>query len=115
MAGMDPGALDRRIRLERATVTTSGRGTEQKAWSQLATVWAQQVPQRPIEAWKAGGTAAELETVWRTHWSAQVADLSARDRLRYPATDDGTVYEIIGTPTEIGRREGLEIVTRALA
>jgi SPP1 family predicted phage head-tail adaptor len=114
MALLEAGRLDRRVRIERAAVTTSDTGNNIETWAPLVTVWAQRMPQRAIEAWRAGGTAAEMETAWRIRWSSQVADLSPRDRLRFPAADDGAVYEIIGV-TEIGRREGLEIVTKAVA
>ena len=108
------GKLDWRVRIERAAVTTSDTGNDIETWAPLVTVWAQRLPQRAIEAWRAGGTAAELETAWRILWSSRVADLTPRDRLRFPAADNGTVYEIAGV-TEIGRREGLEIVTKAVA
>ena len=113
MAEIDTGKLDKRVRLERATVTEDARGAEVKTWAPLKTVWAQRMQQRPFEAWRAGGTAAELETAWRIRWGSEWGDLSPQDRLRFPATDAGAVYEIIGV-TEIGRREGLEIVTKAL-
>lgn len=108
MAGLDAGAMDRRIRIERAAVTISGRGTQQKAWAELVTVWAQRMPQRATEAWKASGTAAELETAWRIRWSSGVADVSPRDRIVF----DGQEMAILGV-AEIGRREGLEIVCKS--
>lgn len=104
------GPLNRRIRLERATVIKSGRGTEQRTWNELKTVAAQRLPQRATEAWKAGGTAAELETAWRIRWSSAVADLSPADRVVFGSQ----VMEIMGV-TEIGRREGLEIVCKSAA
>lgn len=107
---MKKGPLNRRIRIERATVTVNGRGNEVRAWGPLATIWAQRLPQRAIEGWKASGTAAELETAWRVRWSTQVADVSPADRIVFGAQ----VMAILGV-TEIGRREGLEIVCKSAA
>lgn len=106
MAGLAAGALDRRITIERASNATDALGTIIPTWEKLATVWAQRVPQRAIEAWKAGGTAATREVMWRIHWSKKVADIGATDRLVYK----GAIMEISGTQ-EIGRREGIEIIT----
>lgn len=106
MSGMAAGSLDRRVTIQRATTMKDALGTAIPAWSDLATVWAQRVPQRAIETWKAGGTAATREVMWRIRWSTQVADVGATDRLVYK----GTVMEISGTE-EIGRREGIEIIT----
>ncbi len=104
--------LDRRIRIERATFATDAFGTPVPTWAELKTVAAQQYRQRPVEAWKAGGTAASLETVWVIRWSPTMATLSPLDRLRYPADADGLIYEISGV-SEIGRREGIEIISTA--
>jgi SPP1 family predicted phage head-tail adaptor len=106
MAGLAAGSLDRRITIQRSTVVKDGLGTDISTWTELATVWAQRVPQRAIETWKAGGTAATREIMWRIRWSTKVADVGATDRLVYK----GSVLEISGTE-EIGRREGIEIIT----
>jgi SPP1 family predicted phage head-tail adaptor len=102
------GQLDRRIRIERATTTTDASGAEIPAWAALATVSAQKLTQRPVEAWRAGGTAATLETAWRIRWSSRVADVGPRDRLVYR----DRAYEISGVE-EIGRREFLQIIAVA--
>lgn len=106
MAGLDAGSMDKRIRIERAATTTDDLGAEVDAWALLQPAWAQRVTQRATEAWKAGGTAAQREVVWRVYWTRKLADLSERDRIVF----DGQVYPISGV-VEIGRREGLEITT----
>jgi SPP1 family predicted phage head-tail adaptor len=103
---LDARKLDRRITIQRATTVKDGLGTAIPTWTDLATVWAQRVPQRAIETWKAGGTAATREVMWRIRWSEKVADVGPADRLVYK----GTVMQISGTQ-EIGRREGIEIIT----
>lgn len=106
MAGLAAGSLDRRITIQRSVNSTDALGTVIPTWEKLARVWAQRIPQRAIETWKAGGTAATREVMWRIRWSEKVADVSATDRLVYK----GAVMEISGTQ-EIGRREGIEIIT----
>lgn len=100
------GALDRQIMIERAYPSTDALGAEIANWQPLQAVRAQQITQRAIEAWKAGGTAAQAEVVWRVRWSRNLADVGEQDRITYC----GWVYPISGV-TEIGRREGLEITT----
>ena len=106
---MKKGPLDRRIRIERATRIEDALGTEIETFALLQNAWAQQLTQRAIEAWKAGGTAAQREVVWRVAWTPKLADMvigGATDRVVY----QGQVYPISGV-IEIGRREGLEITT----
>ncbi|NTS64160.1 phage head closure protein [Sphingomonas sp. HHU CXW] len=106
MAGLETGRLDRRIAIERATTTTDDLGADVAAWQPIRTVWAERLTQRATEAWKAGGTAAQREVVWRIRWAPDLADLSERERVVYA----GQVYPISGV-VEFGRREGLEITT----
>lgn len=103
---IDSRKRDRRVTLERPDMRADKLGTNIPGWIKLARVWAQKVPQRAVEAWKAGSTASTREIMWRIRWSRQVADLSSSDRLVYR----DTVYEISGVQ-EIGRREGIEIIT----
>ncbi|MES3154347.1 phage head closure protein [Sphingomonas faeni] len=106
MAGLDAGSLDRRITIERPDMRADALGTNIPGWVSLARVWAQKVPQRAVEAWKAGSTASTREFMWRIRWSPQVADIATTDRLVH----GDVVYEISGVQ-EIGRREGIEIIT----
>jgi SPP1 family predicted phage head-tail adaptor len=103
--GLSRGKLDRRIRIERATLTTDGSGAEIPAWSELKTVWAQRLTQRPVEAWRAGGTAATLEAAWIVGWSPTTASVTSEDRI----VADGKTFVILGV-TEVGRRDGIQIV-----
>ena len=65
-----------------------------------------------------GDGAEQVE--FRIRWSANVADLSQRDRIVYPALadespedepDNRNIYNILAIH-EVGRREGLLIVTQ---
>ena len=64
-----------------------------------------QLQQRPTESWRAGQTAAQLETAWSLRWSRKAAAITARDRV----VCDGTIYEIIGASQPQRGRE-IELV-----
>jgi head-tail adaptor len=77
-------------------------------WGDFVTVSASQIIQRPTETWKAGQTAAQLETVWQVRWSPDTATVTPLDRVRV----DGQEYAIIGV-TEPTYRRVIEIVATA--
>jgi SPP1 family predicted phage head-tail adaptor len=79
-----------------------------QGWADFGAFWADRLDQRPAEGWKAGQTAAQLETVWRVRWSTDTATITAQDRVRA----DGQDYRIIGV-TEPLRREVIQIVAVA--
>ncbi len=111
MAGLDAGALDRRIRIERAGMGDDGYN-ETEVWTPLATVWAQYLPARGREAREALGREATMPATFRIRWRADAPPIGPGDRLRFPADDDGRVFDIASV-IEIGRREGLEITAVA--
>jgi SPP1 family predicted phage head-tail adaptor len=98
------GTLDRRITLQRATVTQNTIGEGAQAWAALATVWASVAYIKDAEREKSGQIRAERQARFMIRWSPTVASINAKDRLVF----DGSTYEIWGTK-EIGRREGIEI------
>lgn len=105
---MAAGPLDRRITLERATVTFDDLGGAVETWSTLATVWAQVLPISDGERWRAAEVGAEVTTRFRIRWSTTVADVGPKDRIAYA----GRVFNIAGVK-ELGRREGIEITATA--
>jgi head-tail adaptor len=111
---IDAGKLDRRIRIERAgRVEDDGLGTVE-GWSTLQEVSAQYLPQRGSEAREQLGREGKLLASFRIRWWSGVANVGPKDRLRFPAADDGQVWDI-QSATEIGRREGIEIIASARA
>lgn len=108
---MRAGALDRRIVIERALADDDG-ANETEIWVALRTVWAQFIPSAGKEARAALGQDALLPASFRIRWSSEVADVGPRDRVRYPAGAGGRVYDIKAV-VEIGRREGIELITVA--
>lgn len=107
---MQAGKLDRRITLERASITLDDFGGQVEAWVVLATVWAEAIPVSDRERWRAGEIGATISHRFRIRWSSAVADLNARDRVIF----DGREYDIHGVK-EIGRRVGLEITASTRA
>lgn len=104
------GKLDRRIRLERATVTQNDLGEEIPTWGLLATVWASKRDVSDGERIAAAEVSAEITTRFQIRWDSSWSDLNPRDRL----VVDARIYGISGVK-EIGRREGLEITAAARA
>lgn len=101
------GALDRRITVERASVTVDDFGGEVPTWSTLGEVWAEVTPISDGERWRAAEVAADVTTRFRIRWGLGVV---VEDRVTY----DGRTYNIVGVK-EIGRRVGQEITASARA
>lgn len=98
------GEKDRRITLERATVTKDATGGEIADWSALHRPWAHRRDVSDGERLSGDERAAELSARYVIDWSSEVASLSALDRV----VEDGLVFQIFGVK-ELGRRTELEI------
>lgn len=99
--------LDTRIRIERKVVTPDPLyGTETVTWTEFATVWAEVQDVLPSRAERLAD-------------SIVIANRPARIRMRHLAGITADMRVIIGTrilqivsgPADIGRREGIEIIT----
>lgn len=100
---MRAGKLDRRLTIERFTETGRNELNEPiMVWAEVATVWAQQRPDRGSERFAAAQVSG---TSVMTFHIRHRDDLTQKDRLVY----EGRVYEIIAPPREIGRRVVTEI------
>ena len=98
--------LSRRVRIERNTPTVDATyGTPADGWAVLATVWAEmrEVPPSRSEAVKNGLQVARNQTRCRIRY---LDGLTSADRVIW----DGVTYNIVGGPSELGRREYLELV-----
>ena len=98
---MRAGKLDRRVTIERAALTTNDFGEVVEAWQCVATVWAQQRPNRGGERFAAQQTVGGKVLTFHIRYRS---DLTTRDRLIY----DGLTYNILDI-REIGRRVVSEI------
>jgi SPP1 family predicted phage head-tail adaptor len=103
---MQPGKLDRRITIQRQTVTQDSYGQDVVTWTDLATVWAEVGAVRGIERFAAMQTVAEVDT----RFVIRHRDVGPKDRISY----GGRTYDIKSV-IEIGRREALEIHAQARA
>ncbi len=115
---MQAGRLDRRLRIETCSKTTSASGEVTRSWppdggSILAEVWAERLERTARERFMTQQLVAQLEAGWRIRWSQDVADqLSPLEDLRL--IESGRIYDITGV-VEIGRRGGFELYGKARA
>lgn len=116
---MRAGRLDRRIDLERLTVTQSQSGAEVESWTPLAArVAASYRPARGDERSAAPQYVASEQVEFKIRWTASLADLNPKDRLIYPAVFDTSPEDVPGDERifdivavhELGRRETLQIM-----
>lgn len=101
------GSMDSRVAIQRATLTTNAYGERAESWATIATVWAE------VQYKVGGGENVQSDQVMseqRVHfiirYSSDVSDLKPSDRVSYKSN----TYQIEGVQ-EIGRQEGLRIVT----
>lgn len=120
---MAAGKLDRKITIQRKTETQLPSGEPVEAWANLAvrrsaSMW----PYKGAEGFAAPETTAYEQIEFRVRYSADVAALSPKDRIIYPAlteaqaADEGyviparSIHDVLAV-LEISRREGLKIIT----
>ena len=121
---MRAGILDRRITIQRKTLTASGSGEPIETWATIAgcerRAASAPLPVRAGENLALPGIIATDQVTFKIRYSSEVATLNAKDRIIYPALDDGSppampadahIYDIIAV-NELGRREGLSIIAQ---
>jgi head-tail adaptor len=115
---MKAGSLDRRVTLMRKSETQSPSGEPVVAWAILATRAASLAPVSGSERSVAPQVVAQEQVEFRVRWTNDIADLTPRDRIVYPALDpeepspeipDTHIYDLLAVH-EIGRREGLRLI-----
>jgi SPP1 family predicted phage head-tail adaptor len=74
------GTKQKRIRIEKATMTVDSHGASQPGWSPRCTVWAHERALSGKEALAAQQVTAVLSSVWEIWWRN---DVSVRDRIRF--------------------------------
>lgn len=105
---MNIGKLDRRVTIQQLTTTQDSWNHPVESWATLATVWATKQPRRAVEPTEAQQVVALGLVDWFIRYRS---DVTAQLRL---LDADGTAYEIVGVQ-EIGRREGLKLITETRA
>jgi SPP1 family predicted phage head-tail adaptor len=101
------GKLDRRVTVERATSTTDEHGEAVLVWGEHAVRWASVKPAPGTERFQNEETAAEAPMRFVFRYEADL--VTVEDRILH---EDGRRY-FIASVTEIGRREGWEVLATA--
>lgn len=121
---MQAGRLDRLITIQRNASTAGEDGQPVESWSVVGTARrpASMRPVRGDERFTAPQYVASEQVEFRVRYADTVAELTPLDRIVYPAftsaesdsppTDIETrrIYDVLAVH-EIGRREGLQIIT----
>jgi head-tail adaptor len=108
---MRAGLLDRRIAVERATITVDSFNNPVPVWATLLVVSALKVDVRDSERIASLEAGAEIGTRFTVRWSRDMAEVTPKDRV----VCEGRTYQIVGIK-EIGfgkRQEGFELTTVA--
>lgn len=111
---MNPGAMDRRIRIDEATETQDpGSGATEQTWLPRLTCWAEKRNLPGAEFYQAQQMAATADVVWRIRWPSAISP-TPDESWRLVELADDRIYDLVAVQ-EIGRRDGLEIRARARA
>ncbi len=100
----DIGKLDRRITIQRATITYNEFNEAIETFGDYATVWAMRQDATAGESYRAQEVGAQITTRFTIRWSAHMRDVNPADRILF----DGRSYNITAT-REMGRNRWIEI------
>lgn len=114
MAGLNAGTLDREVTIEQLQ-TEGAPGYPVESWVTLeAGVWMSKQDIRGNERFRASQLSANFDTRWQLQWrddmDPNVIDVPKTRRLVFA----GRTYDITAA-MEIGRQEGVELLTIASA
>lgn len=101
---MQAGRLDRRLTIQKKTVTQNSAGEEIETWSTHATVSAIKLENRGAERFTSQQLLGEGVKTFQIRWSNRVKALTSEHRILF----DNRIHEIKDI-RELGRREGIEI------
>lgn len=108
---MRAGALDRKIVIqERTAQKNAAHGTNSYSWATFAEAWAEvreMLPSRGERIAEGINIARRPIRVRMRYQNGVTSDM----RVRY----EGSTYRIVGGPSQLGRREGLEMVCELLS
>lgn len=117
---MRAGRLDRIVDIQRNVPTQSPSGEPQDAWTTI--IRRRRAGIRPVsgdERFSNPQIVGREQVEFHIRWSQNVADLSQKDRIIYPPLSEDSPEDEPGTKQihdilevhEVGRKEGLRIVT----
>lgn len=111
---MRAGTLDRKIAIERRTDVRDDFGQPIPTWNRIGRTRSANVrPVTGFEGFRAEQFIARQQTEFLIRYASDLSDLNPKDRIVYPVTSsptDNEIYEIRAVH-EVGRREGIRIVT----
>lgn len=100
---MNAGRMDRKVDLMKPTTTTDSFGQVVESFAAEVSVWAQKRDVTGREDVEADQVVAQVRTEWTIRWRS---DILPTWRIRY-----GSEIYLIDGILEIGRREGMKILT----
>ena len=98
------GELDRRITIQRATVTLNEFNEPIETWGDLTTVWAKRRDASATESYRAQEVGAQITARFTICWSTTVESVTPSDRVSF----DDRLYNITAV-RDIGRNQWREI------
>lgn len=101
---MRAGKVDRLIMIEAPTTTLDRAGAPSTTWSPFAALRAELVRNATVDVERANGSTTDVRLTFRCWW---IDGITLDHRLTYA----GQAFEIRDL-SEIGRRNGLEIIAR---
>lgn len=111
---MKAGRLDRKVRIEANTPVDDGYNTVE-GWSMLAEVACQYIPSAGKEARELLGQQATMPATFIVRYSSTLKPLlddTEGFRIRFPAADDGQVYDV-KSAVNPDRRESIHLTALA--
>jgi head-tail adaptor len=115
---MRAGPLDRRVIVQRVTRSLGDDGGPIETWAAVGPArWARRRPVSGEERFTTEQLAAKEQVEFQLRWSSDLAALQPLDQIIEPASDASfspvptrSIYDIVAVQ-EVGRREGLRVVT----
>lgn len=98
------GGQDRRITIQRATVSYNAFNEPIESWATLASVYVNRKDVSASESYRAQEVGAQITTRFKVRYSSDISDVNPADRLTF----QGTVYNITAV-RETQRNRWLEI------
>lgn len=106
---MNAGQLDQTITFDSASVVQAANGEETITWVAGVTVWASVEPLTGREKLTAEQVLAELDTRIRVRWSADIAAVTPKHRIRHGSA----IYNIVSIVNQRSLGDATEIMCRS--
>lgn len=101
---MRAGKLNRRVTIQRKSITQSDSGEEIITWEDVATVWAGLKFERGSERFAIKQIVGQSVVTFQVRWSRTVSELTSEHQILF----DGREFDVQDV-REIDRRVGIEI------